>query len=84
MCFKKRKKAQTENNSDRNKEKGKTKFNKPMRAVVCEWSYIQEVVETLYEGICTTILKPTRKRLYSYTQTTPLKCLGYFEVEIRL
>ncbi|KAL7824648.1 hypothetical protein SRHO_G00344920 [Serrasalmus rhombeus] len=30
-----------------------------------------------------TKLKPTKKRFYAYAQTTPLKCVGYFEAEIR-
>ena len=30
-----------------------------------------------------TELRPTRKRFYAYAQTTPLRCAGYFEAEIR-
>lgn len=30
-----------------------------------------------------TKLKPTKKRFYAYAQATPLKCVGYFEAEMR-
>ena len=30
-----------------------------------------------------TKLKPTKKRFYAYAQTTPFKCPGYFEAEMR-
>uniref|UniRef100_A0A3B3IAC9 ribonuclease H n=1 Tax=Oryzias latipes TaxID=8090 RepID=A0A3B3IAC9_ORYLA len=41
--------------------------------------------ENLYKRIMSTKteLKPTKKKFYAYAQTTPLKCVGYFEAEMR-
>ncbi|XP_051804922.1 uncharacterized protein K02A2.6-like [Acanthochromis polyacanthus] len=41
--------------------------------------------ENLYKRTMSTRtkLRPTKKRFYAYAQTTPLKCVGYFEAEMR-
>ncbi|XP_024117849.2 uncharacterized protein K02A2.6, partial [Oryzias melastigma] len=41
--------------------------------------------ENLYKRIMSTKtkLKSTKKKFYAYAQTTPLKCVGYFEAELK-
>lgn len=119
MCFKKKKKGQTEKTSGkakvRNNENDKTKSGKPVRAVVQETSdsdsdefvhavdpegtervkvngqWLKMVIDTgsgrnfigedLFKMTFSAKikLKQTKKRFYAYAQTTPLKCVGYFE-----
>lgn len=56
-----------------------------MKMVIDTGSGKNSIGEDLYNRtmFARTKLKPSKKRFYAYAQTTPLKCVGYFEAEMR-